>query len=171
MRKQNPDLNSEGGFTLIEVAIASVISMISLMFLATLFTLALFQNKHSKQSASALAVAQAKMENLETVQPSDAKLTIGGGPAGQGVTLAQAEAGKQAGYWDQVWVNETTGAIVTATSNGGAMPNYNRYWNIQKDPDPNFVNAVIITVYVTATSAQGGLAPDQATLVTERSTQ
>ena len=54
---------TENGFSLIEVAIASVITMGSLVFLASLFTLAMAQNRMVKQYTTAVALAQESSRN------------------------------------------------------------------------------------------------------------
>ncbi|HWX40123.1 MAG TPA: prepilin-type N-terminal cleavage/methylation domain-containing protein, partial [Blastocatellia bacterium] len=78
MTEQISPNSNQGGFTLIEVAVASVISMTGLVFLATLFTLAIAQNKHVKQSTSSVTFAQEKMEKLSAIPNDDNRLTIGG---------------------------------------------------------------------------------------------
>lgn len=152
---------TEGGFTLVEVSIASVVSMISLIFLASLFTLAIYQNRHVKQTTSATALAQMKMEELLSVQPNDSRLQVGGGIN---------PSSPVANYNDNVYVMDT-GTVSTTQPTSGVYSTYQRFWNIQSDPDANFTNSVIVTVYVQAAYNTQGTTRDQATLVTERSTQ
>jgi prepilin-type N-terminal cleavage/methylation domain-containing protein len=55
------EMKDEKGFTLIEVAVASIIMTVGLIFLAGLFTLAISQNKLVKQSTTTTMVAQQKL--------------------------------------------------------------------------------------------------------------
>jgi Tfp pilus assembly protein PilV len=107
--------NQEEGFTLIEVSIATLITMVGLMSLASLFTYAMYQNKHVKQHTAATALAQQKLEELTAIEKDDARLDIGG---------SLGEADKQAGYWDELNVNDKTG-VVSPTPDG-TLGNYKR---------------------------------------------
>jgi hypothetical protein len=143
----------ESGFTLLEVAIAAVISMGGLVFLATLFTLAMSQNKHVKQTTSSVAFAQEKIENLGAIPNGNAGLTIGGDLQNQ-----------TNGYFEQILVDES--GTVTTPAPAGSIPTYNRYWKIEADP--TLTNAIIISVRVVAARAARGTALEQTTLATIR---
>lgn len=152
-------MKDEKGFTLIEVAIASVITMLSLVFLASLFTLALGQNRLNKQFTSTTALSQKKIEELMAIERNDARLTIGGG---------LDDSSKQAGYYDQLYVDDSQG-ITTTTIPSGKTANYSRYWKIEADPG-SLSNTVLISVRVVALqSASQGKTREQTTLATVRS--
>lgn len=156
--KQTPkQAKGEGGFTLIEVAIASVISMVGLMALASLFTYAIYQNKQAKQYTATTAMAQQKLEELNAIEKTDSRLNIGG---------SLNETGKQTGYWDEVYVDEKSGAVAT-TIPAGQTANYRRYWQVEADPQLEYT--VLVIVRVVATQASRGRTPEETTLVSIRS--
>lgn len=151
--------NNEGGFTMIEVAVASIIMMVGLVFLATLFTLTMAQNRHVKQSTTATALAQQKLEELNAIEPSDKRLSVGGG---------LDEASKKPDYFDTLYVDPVTGEITTVLPVGGT-PIYDRYWLVELDPDPTLTQARIITVRVKARQASIGKTAEETKLTTIRS--
>ena len=150
--------NKESGFTLIEVAIASFITMSSLVFLAGLFTLAMSQNRMVKQYTTTVALAQEKLEELNAIETSDARLFVGGG---------LTEATKQNGYFDTVYVDPDTGSVTTIIP-AGVTPLYDRYWQVEADASLAS-NAVIISVTVRTRQPSIGRAAEETTLATERS--
>jgi Tfp pilus assembly protein PilV len=147
----------ERGFTLLEVAVASVISMSGLVFLATLFTLAMSQNKHVKQSTSSVSFAQEKIESLCAVPGMlgslDPRLAVGGDLQNQTTN-----------YFEQIYVDDS--GTVTTPAPAGAIPTYNRYWKIEADP--TLANAIIISVRVAAVRASRGTVKEETTLTTIR---
>src|SRR2546423_6943952 len=66
--------SDEAGFTVLEVAMAAVITMVSLSFLAGLFTLGIAQNRMVKQYTTTTALARQKLEELNAIERSDARL-------------------------------------------------------------------------------------------------
>jgi type II secretory pathway pseudopilin PulG len=148
--------NDEAGFTLIEVAVAAIITTIGLVFLAGLFTLAIAQNKNIKQFTSTTLLAQQKLEELNAIERLDPRLDEGGG---------LKESQKENGYYDSVYVDDA-GTITTAIPEG-ETPNYMRYWKVE--PDPEIDNAVIISVRVVALYASRGRTAEETTLTTVRS--
>jgi len=155
-------MKNEKGFTLIEVAISSVITMVGLIFLASLFTLAMSQNRLTKQHTATTALAQKKLEELMAIERNDARLTIGGG---------LDSAAKQDTYYDQVFVNDA--GTITTTIPAGKSANYNRFWKIEADPG-GLANAVLISVKVVAVQTakpgqNGEQTNEQTTLSTVRS--
>jgi len=148
---------NESGFTLIEVAVASVITMVGLVFLATLFTLAMEQNHLVKQETTATALAQQKLEEINAVDPGDARLDVGGG---------LTEATKANNYFDTLYVNPDTGVVTTVIPQG-ATPIYDRYWMVENDSSLN--NTVLITVRVKARQPSMGKTAEETTLTTVRS--
>ena len=148
---------NESGFTLIEVAVASVITMVGLVFLASLFTLAMAQNHLVKQETTATALAQQKLEEINAVDPGDVRLDVGGG---------LTESTKANNYFDTLYVNPDTGVVTTVIPQG-ATPIYDRYWMVENDSSLN--NTVLITVRVKARQPSMGKTAEETTLTTVRS--
>jgi hypothetical protein len=94
--------NNQSGFTLIEVAVASFITMGGLVFLAGLFTLAMAQNRMIKQYTTTVSLAQEKLEELNAIETSDDRLLVGGG---------LDEGTKQDNYFDALCVDPETGQV------------------------------------------------------------
>ena len=155
--------SSEGGFTLIEVAVASVISMTGLVFLATLFTLAISQNKHVKQATSSVTFAQEKMEKLSAIPNDDNRLTIGG-DLKTPTTVTLVDGVTTINYFDTIYVDES--GTVTVPAPNSVIPTYNRYWKIE--PDATMARSIIVSVRVVAVTAGRGLLPEETTLATIR---
>jgi prepilin-type N-terminal cleavage/methylation domain-containing protein len=149
--------NNESGFTLIELAVASVIMTVGLVFLATLFTLAMAQNRNVKQSTTATALAQQKLEELNAVEPSDPRLFVGGG---------LDEASKKNNYYDTLYVEAVTGEITTNIPVSGT-PIYDRYWQVENDT--SLTQARVLTVRVKARQPSVGKTADETKLTTIRS--
>lgn len=152
--------STENGFSLIEVAIASVITMGGLVFLASLFTLAISQNRMIKQYTTAVALAQEKLEELNAIETGDKRLDLGGG---------LTEALKKTDYYDTLYVNPLTGELTSVTPTGpaSAFALYDRYWLVE--PDADLTNAVLISVRVKARQPSVGKTAEETTLATERS--
>jgi Tfp pilus assembly protein PilV len=131
-------MKDEKGFTLIEVAVASVITMVGLIFLATLFTLSMSQNRLTKQHMATTELAQKKLEELMAIEGNDARLAIGGG---------LDSSTKQNNYYDQVYVNDA--GTITTTIPTGSVANYGRYWKVESDPG-GLARTVMISVKVVA---------------------
>jgi Tfp pilus assembly protein PilV len=162
--------SSEGGFTLIEVAVASVISMTGLVFLATLFTLAISQNKHVKQATSSVTFAQEKIEKLGAIPNIDPRLSPGGSLTTQvtaTITLADGTT-TTVDYFDTIYVDDS--GTVTVPAPTTVAPTYNRYWKIEADPNVAIgAQAVIISVRTVAVNPGRGKLPEETTLATMRS--
>ena len=148
--------NNESGFTVLEVAIASVITMTGLVFLAGLFTLAMAQNRLVKQYTTAVALAQWKLEELNAIETSDRRLFLGGSLDAQ-----------VRDYSDTVYVDPENGDVTTVIPEG-VTPIYDRFWKIEND-DSLASNAKIISVKVRARQPSIGRTAEEATLATERS--
>lgn len=147
------DMGNEKGFTLLEVAFASIITIVGLVFLASLFTLAIAQNKLVKQFTSTTLLAQQKLEELNAIEKNDPlnRLALGGG---------LDEAARQNNYYDYL---DENGA--TVTNEQAAI--YRRYWKVE--PDPQLGQALIISVRVEAVQASRGRTAEETTLTTVRS--
>jgi Tfp pilus assembly protein PilV len=156
--------SGESGFTLLEVAVASVISMVGLVILAGLFTLGIAQNRMVKQYTTATALARQKLEEINAVERTDARVAnVGGGLNRADVTGDAA----QNGYTDTVYVNPETG-IVTDVIPTGATPIYDRYWKVEQDPEFN-TTARVISVRVVARQPTVGNKSEETILTTIRS--
>jgi prepilin-type N-terminal cleavage/methylation domain-containing protein len=153
-------MRNEKGFTLIEVAMATLITAVGLVFLASLFIVAMNQNRGVKQFTATTALAQWKIEELQTKEQSDSSLNIGGG-------LNVPGDPAQTGYNDTVYVDPATG-LVTATIPSGATPIYHRYWKIEADP-AGLTTAKVISARVVADQPGYGRAAEETTLTTTRS--
>lgn len=77
MRNVRRSRASEGGFTMIETAIALVVMMVAGLSVASLFVYATRNNSGAADRAVALAVAQQQMERLRSVSFDDATLALG----------------------------------------------------------------------------------------------
>ena len=154
--------NNQSGFTIIEVAVASIITMVGLIFLASLFTLAISQNRVVKQFTSTTALAQEKIEELNAIDYGDDMMTPGGS------LKNQIKVGNN-NYFDEIFIDDTTGEVKTGTQiPQGEVPHYRRYWKIENDPE--LINTIIISVRVAALQAgrNTGMA-EETTLATVRS--
>jgi Tfp pilus assembly protein PilV len=152
-------MRDEQGFSIIEVCIASVITMVGLVFLAGMFTLAMSQNRMNKQHTTTTALAQQKLEELMAIERNDARLSI---PGGQTVAGNLTEAGKVTNYYDSLCVNDA-GTPTTDCSAG--VPSYRRYWKVENDPG-GFDRAIVIAVRVVALQAARARAMNEETTLT-----
>jgi Tfp pilus assembly protein PilV len=151
-----PPSDQERGFTIIEVAVASVITMVGMVLLAGLFTLAITHNRIVKQYTATTALSQQKMEELNAIDKNDTRLVVGGG---------LTDAAKQTGYWDKIYVDDA--GTVSTTIPTGQVANYVRYWKIENDPSVD--RTVIISVRVTSLQPGRGNKPEETVLVSVRS--
>jgi Tfp pilus assembly protein PilV len=152
----SPRRDQEGGFTLIEVSVASVVSLVGLVLLAGLFTLAITQNRMVKNFTATTAMAQQKMEELNAIDKNDTRISVGGG---------LNETAKQTGYWDYVYVDDA--GTVTTTVPQGQVANYVRYWKIENDPSID--RTIIISVRVVSLHPGRGKKPEETVLASVRS--
>ncbi|HJQ24472.1 MAG TPA: hypothetical protein VKA60_11200 [Blastocatellia bacterium] len=150
--------SNEAGFTVLEVAMASVITMVSLTCLAGLFTLGIAQNRLVKQYTTTTALAQQKLEELNAIERGDARLAVGGGLNVTGDPSAT-------GYTDTVYVDPATGTVTT-TIPQGATPIYDRYWKIEADPQ--LTTTFIVSVRVISRQPSIGRTAEETTLTTAR---
>lgn len=136
------DKNNQSGFTIIEVAVASVISMVGLVFLASLFTLAMSQNRLVKQFTSTAALAQEKVEELNAIEITDSRMALGG-------DLNTATTVGGINYFDTIFINDNGQVLMNGDIPQGQTPQYRRFWRLEADAD--LINTTIITVRVVAT--------------------
>ncbi len=155
--------NNEDGFTLIEVAIASVITMVGLLFLASLFTLSISQNRLVKNFTATTALAQQKLEELNALPSSSARLAVGGN-----LTAGVAVGGQN--YFDTVSITDAGQVLIDDEIPNGMPVHYNRFWRVEAETNALFPNTFVISVRVVSTSAgtNSGTA-ESTTLATVRS--
>lgn len=160
-------MKDEQGFSLLEVTVAAVISMVSLVFLASLFTLAIGQNRIVKQHTTTTALAQRKLEELMAIERNDARLLI---PGGQTSVGSLVEATKVTNYWETLCVDGAGQPSVDCSSEGQVVT-YRRYWTIKNDPG-GLDRAIVIAVRVVALQAGRGVkvvgssSPNEETILT-----
>jgi Tfp pilus assembly protein PilV len=147
--------DAESGFTVLEVAVASVITVVSLVFLASLFSLAVTQNRMVKQFTASTALAQEKMEELNAIDRNDDRLRVGGG---------LDAATQEDDYWENIFVDDA-GAVTVVQP--GQVANYVRHWQVTADP--LLANTRVISVRVVAMYATRGRRAEGTTLVSVRS--
>lgn len=132
------------GFSVIEVAIASIISMIGMIFLASLFTLAVSQNRTVKQFTSTTALAQEKLEELSALEQTSDRLTRGGDLYSSKTVNTGPSA--TLNYSNDIFVVDSGQVLLDGNIPSGRAPHYRRFWSIQNDP--TLLNTVIISVRV-----------------------
>jgi Tfp pilus assembly protein PilV len=69
--------NVEGGFTLLETAIAMVVMMVGALACSSLFVFSIQNNVGGSERALSMAVAQQQLEQIRSVSYEDATLTVG----------------------------------------------------------------------------------------------
>jgi type II secretory pathway pseudopilin PulG len=136
--------NTQGGFTILEVSVASVVSMVGLLCLAGLFTLSISQNRVVKQFSSTTALAQEKLEQLTTFERSDSRLSAGGS-LNSALTVGTLQ------YSDDVFVDDTGQVYINANIPSGSKAQYRRFWAVQNSP--TLTNTMIVAVRVVALQA------------------
>lgn len=135
------DENGQSGFTIIEVSIAALISMVGLVCVAGLFTLSISQNKVVRQFASTTALAQEKLEQLTALERNDTRLAVGG-------NLNAAATVGTIVYSDDIHIGDTGQVYLNAAIPAGLRPQYRRYWSVQTIPA--LANSIVIGVRVVA---------------------
>jgi hypothetical protein len=153
----------EQGFTVIEVAMASLITMIGLIYLASLFTLAISQNRLIKHFTSTTTLAQEKIEELNAIQPNDPRLNLGGS------LTAETKVGNL-DYFEPVLVDDFGTVTVGDEIPEGQIPNYRRFWQVEVESNAAFPDTKIISVRVVSLQPgrNGGMA-EETVLVSVRS--
>ena len=136
--------NEQRGFTVLEVVIATVVSMVGLLSLAGLFTLSISQNRVVKQFASTTALAQEKIEQLTAIEKSDSRLAVGG-------DLNIAKTVGTIVYADDIFVDDGGQVYLNSSIPAGSKALYRRFWTVQSSP--TLTNTLIIGVRVVAVQA------------------
>ncbi|HVG18735.1 MAG TPA: hypothetical protein VNI02_06750 [Blastocatellia bacterium] len=158
--------NGQKGFSVIEVAIASVISMVGMIFLASLFTLAVSQNRIVKQFTSTTALAQDKLEELSALEKDSDRLTRGGDL--YTAKAVKTSSGATLTYSNNIFVDDSGKVLLDGNIPAGRTPHYRRYWSAQDDPA--LLNTVIISVRVVSLqSGRNSKQAEETTLTTVRS--
>ena len=136
--------NSESGFTILEVSVASVVSMVGLLCLAGLFSLSISQGRVVKQFSASTALAQEKLEQLTTFERSDSRLAVGG-------DLNAAQTVGAIVYSDDIFVDDTGSVYINSSIPSGSKAQYRRFWTVQNSP--TLTNTMIVSVRVVALQA------------------
>lgn len=136
--------NSQSGFSIIEVSVASVVSMVGLLCLAGLFTLSISQGRVVKQFSASTALAQEKLEQLTTFERSDSRLAVGG-------DLNTAQTVGALVYSDDIFVEDTGQVYINTSIPSGSKAQYRRFWTVQSSP--TLTNTMIVAVRVVALQA------------------
>jgi type II secretory pathway pseudopilin PulG len=157
MRRQS----SQAGFTLIEAAIASLILLVAIVFVAELFVTAMRQNRMSRQFTHATAIAQSKLEELNAT-PLE-QLEYGGD---LGPKRADEREGGVAGYTDYVSIDNADPDRMGVVKDRDKA-NYVRFWKIEPDPG-GWQGVYRITVRVVALVPGQGNDGEEVTLSTVR---
>ena len=153
--------NTESGFTIIEVAVASVVSMVGLLCLAGLFTLSISQSRVVKQFSSTTALAQEKLEQLTTFERSDSRLAVGG-DLNSSLTVGSIT------YSDDIFVDDTGAVYINTNIPSGSKAQYRRFWTVQSSP--TLTNTMIVAVRVVALQAGRNIGKaEETTLMSVRS--
>jgi Tfp pilus assembly protein PilV len=74
---KNKTANGEGGFTLLETAIAMVVMMVGALACSSLFVFSIQNNVGGSERALSMAVAQQQLEKIRSVSYEDTTLTVG----------------------------------------------------------------------------------------------
>jgi type II secretory pathway pseudopilin PulG len=162
-------LKNEEGFTLVEVAMATIITAVGLVFLAMLFVVAIGQNRGVKQFTATTKLAQQKLEELLAISRDDCRLLEGGGltEGTKGQVVNTCKPGDpDIPYYDVVYFDDQTGLITTVIPEG-ATPTYHRYWKVEPDPG-GLSNSYIISARVVSDQPGYGRASEETILTTSR---
>jgi type II secretory pathway pseudopilin PulG len=153
--------DQEAGFTLLEAAIAALILLVAIVFVAQLFVTSMQQNKSSRQASHATAIAQSKLEELNAT-PIE-RLQYGGdlGPKqiGEGVR-------GEPGWSDLVAVDGVDPGHIGVVDDR-SKANYARFWKIEPDPG-GWTGIYRISVRVVALSTSMANDVEEVTLSTVR---
>lgn len=154
--------HDEEGFTLIEAAVAAMILLVSVAFIAQMYVMAMQQNQTSRRSSHATVIAQSKLEELNAVPIT--QLHYGG-------DLGTMDGGGRKGvegYFEFVAVDNVESDHIGVVDRDHA--NYVRYWKIEPDPSPQGWPGIYrITVRAVSLRPGQGNIPEEATLSTVRS--
>lgn len=145
----------EAGFTLIEAAIAALILLVAIVFVAQLFVTALQQNRTARQYTHATAIAQSKLEELNAM-PLE-QLEYGGD--------LDAKGGAE-GYRDFIRVDDAYSDRIGVVERREEA-NYVRFWKVEPDPE-GWDGIYRITVRVVAVEPGRGTVREEVTLSTIR---
>ena len=100
---KNKTTRREGGFTLLETTVASLVMMVGALAVSSLFVFATQNNVGGAERALAMAVAQQQLEQIRSVRYQDVSLTTG-------VTTAMVRNGERNYTVQKEVVDETNPA-------------------------------------------------------------
>ena len=145
MKTTSKHTREQAGFTLAEVAMASVIMMVGLLSMAQLFALSALHNQSSKQTTIATSLAHRKLEQLLSVPLNSAMIAYGGSLGASGATT---------GYVENYYVDPTTKRIAQTAFFSGQPVTYVVTWIVQTDNGtPAMTGLRRLTVRAEATRA------------------
>lgn len=143
--------SAEGGFTLLETAVASMIMLVGLLSAAQLFAVAALFNHSSKQTTMATLLAHRKVEELLAQPLTSAMLQYGGSLT---TDTQVTSGGTTTNFYEHYYVDPTTKAVSVVS--GTSPYTYAVRWQISADPgSPAMAGMLVIAVH--AESVQAGL--------------
>src|SRR5437868_9938237 len=145
MKTTSKNRRQQAGFTLAEVAMASVIMMVGLLSMAQLFALSALHNQSSKQTTIATSLAHRKLEQLLAVPLNSAMIAYGGSLGASSSTT---------GYVENYYVDPTTKNIALTPFFTNQPVTYVVTWLVQTDNGtPAMTGLRRLTVRAEATRA------------------
>ena len=124
MKTTQTPKSKQAGFTLAEVAMASVIMMVGLLSMAQLFALSALHNQSAKQTTIATSLAHRKLEQLLSVPLNSAMIAYGGSLGASSST---------AGYVENYYVDTATKRVSLTPFFAGQPVTYVVTWLVQTD--------------------------------------
>lgn len=145
MKTTSKHTRQQAGFTLAEVALASVVMMVGLLSMAQLFALSALHNQSAKQTTMATSLAHRKLEQLLSVPLNSAMIAYGGSLGASAST---------AGYVENYYVDPSTKNIAQTAFFTGQPVTYVVTWLVQTDNgSPAMAGLRRLTVRAEATRA------------------
>jgi len=99
-----------GGFTVVEVLVASFILFVGLVAVAGVVGSTLANTARSEYMTQAATLATEKLEDLNRYPPSDANVTVANNVSAGSLTA------NVTGYYDEVYISPSQGALVETTT-------------------------------------------------------
>ncbi|HEY2646270.1 MAG TPA: hypothetical protein VGI34_04830 [Candidatus Acidoferrales bacterium] len=121
---------SSGGFTVVEVLVAAFILFVGLVAVAGVVGSTLANTARSEYMTQATTLATEKLEDLNRYPPSDANVSVPNGISAGSLTADVT------GYYDEVYISPTQGAMVETTT-GLDANGHLQYTTMSYTPDGN----------------------------------
>ena len=145
---KNKSTNGEGGFTLIETTIASLVMLVGALACASLFVFSLQNNVGGGERALAMAVAQQQLEQIRSVAYEDSTLNAV-------TTTSTVRSGER---------NYTVQRVVAAETNSDGSAKELKRITITVTPQtagPSWMRTPVVLVTLRSTLASGSYAVSQ----------